>query len=289
MWVRDVQLIEDRMLKRLLVVGVVVAGCQGPEAFRGHLGGGVAGSPGSGATGGSSGAAGIGVVPMTGTAGDGMPAGANGAAGSNVLTGVAGTLGAGTAGTGTAGAGTAGAGAAGTSGATGTAGAAGSGAAGTNVVVDAGAGQGGGPRDAAPEAPASVAYASTNWKPTASITAAGNANLPPNAFDGKTTTRWTTGRNQMGDETFTVDLGQAMPVSRVVLDDTTDARDFPAAYTLEVSTNGMTFTGVQMGKGATVTDIQFARVNARYVRIRQTGMTPAGGSWWSIDELRIYS
>jgi len=74
-----------------------------------------------------------------------------------------------------------------------------------------------------------------------------------------------------------------------VLDDTTNPQDFPAAYTLEVSLNGTTFTTVKMGKGATVTDIQFARTNARYVRIRQTGATPAGGSWWSIDELRIYS
>jgi hypothetical protein len=78
-------------------------------------------------------------------------------------------------------------------------------------------------------------------------------------------------------------------VSRVVIDDTTHPTDFPAAFTLEVSMNGTTWTTVKMGKGAAMTDIQFARVQARYVRIRQTGTTPAGGSWWSIDELRIYS
>jgi hypothetical protein len=279
------------MLKKLLlVVGVAVAGCQGPEAFRGRLG--------AGATGGAAGAfggAGTGILPVMvpGAAGTGVgPADQTGAAGAGVLAGAAGAS------VGIGGPGTAGAdpGLTGVAGATAAAG--GSGAAGTGaVVVDAGAGgrQGGGfdagaARDTAPEASAaSVAYASTNWKPTASITAPGNADLPPNAFDGKLATRWTTGRNQMGDETFMVDLGQAMPVSRVVLDDTTNAQDFPAAYTLEVSTNGTTFTTVKMGKGATVTDIQFTRTSARYIRIRQTGTTPAGGSWWSIDELRIYS
>ena len=177
----------------------------------------------------------------------------------------------------------------------GTAGAAG-GSAGTGVVVGVDAGAGGGGRSGGvvdagvvDAAPASVAYSSTNWKPTASITAAGTADLPPNAFDGKLTTRWTTGRNQMGDESFVVDLGQMESVSRVVLDDTTHPLDFPVAYTLEVSTNGTTFTAVKMGPGAMVTDIQFARVNARYIRIRQTGTTPAAGSWWSIDELRIFS
>ena len=93
----------------------------------------------------------------------------------------------------------------------------------------------------------------------------------------------------MGGETFVVDLGKAEPVSRVVLDDTTNPQDFPIAYTLEVSTDGMTYTSVKTGQGATKTDIQFDRVNARYIRIRQTGTGGAAGSWWSIDELQIFS
>jgi hypothetical protein len=241
-------------------------------------------------------------IMVPGTAGDGSPAtgvaGTAGPAGMGALAGAAGASALGAAGTGLGAAGSNATGAAGdtsagagTAGMTGGAGAtAGAGA----TVVDAGVGGGGGgsgsgARDAGPEAPASVPYPSTNWKPTASITAAGNADLPPNAFDGKIATRWTTGRNQMGGEWFMVDLGQVESVSRVVLDDTTNPQDFPVAYVLEVSTNGTTFATVKTGKGATITDIQFMTTNARYVRIRQTGMTPAGGSWWSIDELRIYS
>jgi hypothetical protein len=277
------------MLKRLLVVALVVAGCQ-PEAFHGELAG-AGGSPGGN---GPTGVAGAGVLPVMvpGTAGDGAQAtgvaGTGGPAGTGALAGAAG-MGAAGAGPGAAGSNAGGA-AGDMSAVTGTGGA--TGAAGdTAGTIDAGGrttGDDAGPRDAAPEAQASVPYVSTNWKPTASITAAGTANPPADAFDGKITTRWTTGRNQMGNEWFMVDLGQVEPVSRVVLDDTTNPQDFPAAYTLELSTNGTMFTPVKMGKGATITDIQFATVDARYVRILQTGTTPAGGSWWSIDELRIY-
>jgi hypothetical protein len=63
----------------------------------------------------------------------------------------------------------------------------------------------------------------------------------------------------------------------------------PAAYTIETSTNNMAYNPAAMGRGATVIDARFTQVMARYVRIRQTGTTPApAGSWWSIDELKIY-
>jgi hypothetical protein len=155
------------------------------------------------------------------------------------------------------------------------------GSGGSGVVVDGGA------RDAGAEAPLSQPYGAANWRPTASISAAGTA--PLNAFDGLIATRWTTGQNQMGSESFLVDMGAILPIARVVLDDTMDPQDFPVAYTLEVSTNNRTFRVVAMGAGSTVTDISFAQLAARYIRISQTGMTPSpSGGWWSIDELRIY-
>jgi hypothetical protein len=284
------------MFKQVLIGMALVAGCAGPESFHGRLGtGGVGGVGGSS---GSPGIAGTGVTPIVVPGEAGTSGGLPGTAGTGPITGAAGTDTAGTAGAAGTAAGAAGA-TAGAAGDAGTGGVAGTGATagagGTVVVVDAGvAGRAGTPDAGARDAPAetaapSVAYASTGWKPTASITAPGGADVPPNAFDGKLATRWSTGRNQMGDESFLIDLGQTMSVSRVVLDDTTHPQDFPVAYTIEVSTNGMTFTVVSMGKGATVTDVSFARANARYVRIRQTGMTPAAGSWWSIDELKIYS
>jgi hypothetical protein len=286
------------MFKRVLVVMVVVAGCQGPESFRAGftgVGGGGGNGVGSGGIGVLTGAAGstggVGILPImtSGTAGDG---GLVGGAAGDTTSGAAGS-------TGVAGGAAATAGAAGTvsptgggsgasaAGAPGAAGAtvvdAGAGAAGRAVDVDAGA------HDAAPPPPTSVAYSSATWKLTASITAAGADSVPSNACDGKLATRWTTGRAQMGGETFVVDLGKTEPVSRVVLDDTTNPQDFPIAYSLEISTDGMTFTPVKTGKGATTTDIQFDRVNTRYIRLRQTGTAGAAGSWWSIDELQISS
>jgi hypothetical protein len=287
----------SRAARVAVVSAAVTVGCGGPESLHPPRG--------------STGAAGFSVLPVkTGDAGTSGMAGVSGAAGD---LGAAGTTGAagldisGTAGatagapSGAAGAGTAGTGAAGATGVAGTTGTTGS--AGTTGVAGAGgragtngaAGTSGaagapGARDAgveaAPEAPPLQAYASTGWVPNASITAAGNADQPANAFDGKLGTRWTTGRNQMGDESFTVDLGASKPVSRVVLDDSTNPMDFPAAYTLEVSTTNAMFTVVKMGAGATVTDIRFPTVMARYLRLHETGKTPM--SWWSIDELRVY-
>jgi hypothetical protein len=300
------------MITRISVVIVLLvslaAACE-PETFHGRsqqpagaAGGGVltgaAGLPDNTGAAGmmATGAAGIPSLP-TGEAGTGAgiggPAGTTGAAGqaaagmgaAGMTTGAAGmTTGAAGMTTGAAGMNGA-AGQGGTGGMRGNAGA-GGGTAGGNGA-DAGAGMMA--RDAGVEAPPSVAYATTGWTPTASVTAAGNADQPRNAFDGMIATRWSTGRAQMGNETFTVDLGSAKPVSRVVLDDTTHPADFPKAYTLQVSTNNTTYTDVKMGTGEVVTDIRFTQTMARYVRIRQTGTNPgAGGSWWSIDELKIY-
>jgi hypothetical protein len=286
------------MFARIMVAMVVVGlGCQ-PESFHAGLGSG----PGPGA----SGAAGVGTMTITvpggmggsdlaGTGGGGILPGQAGVGGTAGLSGQAGVVG-GTAGVvgGTAGVmgGTAGV-VGGTAGVTGgTAGVTGGGAGAGGSAVDAGAGRnggaGGGVQDAGVEAPPTVAYVPAQWKPTASITAAGNADVPANVLDGNPATRWTTGRNQVGDESFVIDLGKTESVSRVVLDDSGFPQDFPVSYTVEVSTNGNTFTMVDMGMGATITRMDFTRTMARTLRIKQTGKTAANGSWWSIGELSIY-
>ena len=89
----------------------------------------------------------------------------------------------------------------------------------------------------------------------------------------------------MGNESFEIDFGKTMSVSRVVLDDTMFPQDFPVAYALELSADATTFIAVSMGKGATVTNIAFGTKNARYLRIRETA---SGTKWWSIGELRVY-
>jgi F5/8 type C domain len=267
----------------------LLTGCQGPEGFHlradaGRLVG-TAGNAGGAGTGVLSGAAGTGGTPGSGAGGN-VPIDTAGSTGST-----AGTTGS-TAGSTGSTAGSTGS----TAGTTGSSGGRDGGGAGTTGSTAGTTGSSGGrdggtggpTADAAAEKGPSQPYSSTNWKATAFITAGGVADLPPNAFDGKLGTRWTTGRNQQGDEWFRVDLGAAMPVSQVIVDDTTHPVDFPVKYELEVSTNDTTYTRVAMGAGAATTRIQFTQTSARYLRIKQTGMTAApAGSWWSIDELTV--
>jgi hypothetical protein len=275
------------MFARIMVgVVVVVAGCQGPESFHARL----EHSAGPGSAG-SSGAAGTGILPIMvpggaggsytgGAGGGGIVTGQAGVGATGGVTGQAGAVGGfgGTGGTGGTGVGATGQG--------GTGGGAVNAGAGRGGGRDAGTG--GGARDAGVETPPPTPYIPAQWRPTASITAAGNADVPANVLDGDLATRWTTGRNQTGNEWFLLDLGKTESISRVVLDDTRYPLDFPVGYTLEVSTNGNTFTMVGMGKGAAVTRIDFTSTMARSIRIKQTGATPAAGSWWSIGEIQVY-
>jgi hypothetical protein len=260
-------------------VGLVAAPSCQPEAFHETLGaggsGGLAGNGGSesasAGVGGSAdlqGTAGLGRVGVGSTAGTGGDAGSGGgtgagSAGRSEAAGMAGSSGA--------------------SGSTPTAGAAGQRAdAGTRS--DARTDTSERALDAVPEAPLVNPYSSASWKATASATAKASEG-PSNAFDGNVGTRWATGQPQMGNEFFEIDFGKTLSVSRVVLDDTIFPQDFPVAYVFETSTDGTTFMAVRMGMGATVTDIQFATVNAHNMRIRQTANGP---KWWSIGELSVY-
>jgi endo-1,3(4)-beta-glucanase len=110
---------------------------------------------------------------------------------------------------------------------------------------------------------------------------------PPYAVDGLLTTRYATGQAQTGTEWFEVDLGQAVAVDGLELNDTNDPMDVANAYTVEVSTDAATWTTVAMSATPAPPDLvlSFAAVTARYVRFDQTGMSTT--SWWSIDELTI--
>jgi hypothetical protein len=142
------------------------------------------------------------------------------------------------------------------------------------------------PVDAAPEVPAAVPYATMGWVVTASITATGPNDVAANAIDGSLATRWSTGQAQVGNESFSVDLGAPLSMSQVMLDDSSHPGDFPAAYTLALSRDGVAYDTVATGAGAIVTTIRFTPRVARFVRLLQTGTTPL--SWLSIDELTIW-
>jgi hypothetical protein len=145
-------------------------------------------------------------------------------------------------------------------------------------------------RDAPPETGGQVLTFQDNclsvrWTATASLA----SNLAGNAVDGDPTTVWQTSAPQVGREFFQVNLGATVRLTQVVLDNTAGHQtDYPRAYQVLASADGATFpTTVAMASspaGAT-TQINFAPVAARALRIVQTGSDPT--FWWTIHELRL--
>jgi F5/8 type C domain-containing protein len=285
----------------ILIVGALLRvgalGCQDPEAYRSRDGvtSGVAGGgQGAGAGGAETGGRGAatGSLP-TGAAGIAALAGQAGAAGADT----SGGRGGGGGGSGAAGASTdqggadggAGAGGAGGSGgaagvsggAAGTAGVAGQGGAGGGA--GAAAGQGGG-------AGAAVNYCDrTHWTATASVTAGDGAG-PPGGIDGDLTTRWANNRGQDGTDSYAVDFGGAVKLTKITLNNTQAyPDDYPGAYAVYGSSDGTTFDGSPFVTGAGSTGstvITFTQRSVRAVRVNQTGTTRAG-NWWQIGEFQI--
>jgi hypothetical protein len=67
------------------------------------------------------------------------------------------------------------------------------------------------------------------------------------------------------------------------------AANGPVAYSVQVSTNGTTWSApVATGAGATPTTIMaFTPVSTKFVRITQTG-SAQNGEWWAIQQVHVY-
>lgn len=127
----------------------------------------------------------------------------------------------------------------------------------------------------------------TGWTITASSSAAGSP--PSNVKDNDLNTVWSTGANQTNGQWLQMDMGANITFNQIVLDtpkNSTYEGDFPTAYTVQVSSNGTTWTQVASGPGRKkATMINFPAVSARYIKITQTG---SAAHWWSIGELNVY-
>jgi endo-1,3(4)-beta-glucanase len=123
----------------------------------------------------------------------------------------------------------------------------------------------------------------TGWTATASVT--GGAEIATYAIDGKTDTRWTTGKTQTAGQWFQVDLGSIQTVKQIDLN--TNPTDYPRAYQVQVSQDGQTWSDpVATGTGAeSYLSIAIGVQTARYVRITQTG---TANVWWSIAEMKLF-
>lgn len=125
----------------------------------------------------------------------------------------------------------------------------------------------------------------SQWKVSSNIN--NEVSYPGNAIDGDRRTRWDTGKHQASGEYLQVDLGKEHSIEAVEMDYTLSSYDYPRGYELYVSDDASNWKRIASGKGKLEkTKIEFAKVNARYIKILQTG---SGGNYWSIQELQIFS
>ena len=108
-----------------------------------------------------------------------------------------------------------------------------------------------------------------------------------NAIDGDLSTRWATNEAQEPNQSFAIDLGFVQRFDRIVLSHQGRTDDFPAAYEVAISTDGINWgEPISTGRGsAPETVINFDPIDARHIRILQTGSTDR--FWWSIQELNV--
>ncbi|NOX22654.1 MAG: cellulase family glycosylhydrolase [Actinobacteria bacterium] len=110
---------------------------------------------------------------------------------------------------------------------------------------------------------------------------------PGAGIDGDITSAWTTGTDQVPGQTYTLDLGSAMAVNKVLFDSGSDyPNDYPATYEISASTDGTSWTKVGSGYGTNriTTEDFWTSTWMRYLRITQTG---SKSNWWAISEVAV--
>jgi mono/diheme cytochrome c family protein len=121
------------------------------------------------------------------------------------------------------------------------------------------------------------------WK----LSASHNIAAVAKAVDNDPATRYDTKGAQTPGMWFALEFPKEELVSGLILDEGASGGDFPRGYKVEISDDGTTWKRtVAEGKGERgVTNIAFAPVKAKALRITQTGS--AQGTFWSIHELQV--
>jgi hypothetical protein len=128
--------------------------------------------------------------------------------------------------------------------------------------------------------------ARTGWVATAS--SSGGGDVPANALDGNTGTRWSTGNAMTSGMFFQVDMGANQTFDEIALDAAGNTNDYPRGYQIFVSTDGTNFgNAIASGTGlSALIAVKFPAQNARFIKVVQTG---AASNWWSIAEFNVYT
>ena len=119
------------------------------------------------------------------------------------------------------------------------------------------------------------------------LTATNNAGDLGNAIDGDIASHWTTEQLQRPGQKVSIDFGKRNLFQRVLLE-TRYLDDYPRAYIVRASDNGISFTqiAIGIGVGATTNISLPAPVTYRYLEIEQTGTSV--WNWWSINEINVF-
>lgn len=132
--------------------------------------------------------------------------------------------------------------------------------------------------------------ARSSWELEASHSRAGGVPEPvANAHDGDLTTRWSTGRDQTGDEWLQIDFGVEVQITRLTLVLEMSGDDYPRMYETRISNTAMNTAAQPLVTGSGMADTDTVMnfpdgTRGRYALLTQTGS--ATGLWWSIHEIQ---
>jgi hypothetical protein len=133
---------------------------------------------------------------------------------------------------------------------------------------------------------APAALPRTGWAASASNT--GGTDVPANAIDASTTTRWSTGVVMAAGMWFQADMGSAQTVSQIQMDSANG--DYARAFSVYV-TNDPANLGTAVATAtasATPVVVPFTAKSGRYIRV-VLGTIPAGTTaWWSIQDFNAF-
>jgi hypothetical protein len=125
----------------------------------------------------------------------------------------------------------------------------------------------------------------TGWIASASVNNAG----AQSAIDGNATTRWTAGAQKDNNGAwFSVDMRKKITFSKIVLDHSLSANDFPEEYKVYVSNDGRNWgNAIVTLKGSNSTTIcSLPEQTAQYVKIELCSTTKT--NYWSIHEFYVF-
>ncbi len=126
----------------------------------------------------------------------------------------------------------------------------------------------------------------SKWVASASSASSGMSSSA--VLDGSSS-RWTTGQPQSGNEWLQIDFGTTVSIRRINLQQGSYANDYPRSYAVYVSNAPHDSSGPPCATGVGASDVTTTIVlpkpfTGRYLLIRQKDSSL---SWWSVEEVEV--